>query len=305
VRFSGAARLGLIALAFVVAFAIAAYFIGRQVKGPGGYQIGVHFPTAAGIAPGAQVFFNGVVIGSVGRVDILPDTTVDVIINISRDRNIPKDARFGVRPTLTGTPDVVITAPPRTLSQSDILPKRILPVAEQPAGTPPLTLEMMMANSRALGDRAQRILAMGKPYGKTLLAKVRGARENGAATTAQLRATSPALMGTVQSTVSQAKENVTRAEAAVRSRNQAKITAMTASLRDVLAQTQRASASMRALRGDPRVAASIEGARADLRTATANLHELTQDLAVLAKNPQTKAELQDAARRFHDILHHI
>src|SRR5690242_9143172 len=177
VKVTRAARLGFIALV-VILLAIAGILAARFVRGAGGYRIGVHFRQAAGVAPGAQVFLNG----AVTKVKILPDTTVEFIISVFHDTPIPKTAKFTVQSALTGTQNVAITAPAQPVRANDVWPKRVLPVAEQPIGTPPLSLDQFFAQSKALGDRANAVLSKARPYGKPLLQHLESARSNGFAT---------------------------------------------------------------------------------------------------------------------------
>ncbi len=54
-----------------------------------GYRVGVHFESAAGLTSGALVYFSGVNVGSVDSITLLPDNTVDVILAVNKDIDIP------------------------------------------------------------------------------------------------------------------------------------------------------------------------------------------------------------------------
>ena len=99
-----------------------------------GYRIGVHFQSAAGVTPGALVYFSGVDVGSVDSIELLPDNTVDVILAINRDIDVPAASRFLIQAPLTGSPAVVIV-PPRAKPPVPLLPRQVLPIAEQPQGS--------------------------------------------------------------------------------------------------------------------------------------------------------------------------
>src|SRR5690348_9598147 len=92
-----------------------------------GYRIGVHFRSAAGVTPGAQVYFSGVDVGSVDEIELLPDNTVDVILAINRDINVPAESRFLIQAPLTGSPSVIIV-PPRAKPPLALLPRQVLPI---------------------------------------------------------------------------------------------------------------------------------------------------------------------------------
>ncbi len=76
-----------------------------------GYRIGVHFQSAAGLTPGALVYFSGVGVGSVDSIVLLPDNTVDVILAVNRDIDMPAASRFLIQAPLTGSPSLVIVPP--------------------------------------------------------------------------------------------------------------------------------------------------------------------------------------------------
>ena len=303
VRITRPARLGLIALIALIIVG-AAIYTAVKVSRSNGYQFGVHFPAAAGIGPGAQVFLSGVSIGTVNKIVILPDTSVEFILNIVSGTPIPKNAKFSVQTSLTGSPSVMISVPARASAQQ-AWPKRVLPVSEQPYGSPPLTLEIFMHDARALGNRANDVLTMARPYGKPLMAHLQRARVNGAATVTELRGTAPVLLASVQSTVTRAKANVQAAQEALRGRNQPKIAAIATSFQATIADMHETAAVLQRLRRDPSLQANVRAARAQVKTVTANLAGLSHDMEMISGNRQTKAELHDAGARFREILQKI
>lgn len=304
VRVTRPARLGFFAL-IVIMLAIAGILAARFVRGAGGYQIGVHFRQAAGVAPGAQVFLNGVVIGAVTKVKILPDTTVEFIISVFHDTPIPKTAKFTVQSALTGTQNVAITAPAQTVAANDVWPKRILPVGEQPVGTPPLSLEQFFAQSKALGDRENAVLSKARPYGKPLLQHLQSARLNGFATMQEMRSGLPSTMGTLQSTIAKAKANVQGAQTALREHDQPKLAGIAASFQRSAADMQKSTAALNSLKHDPAMRENVRAASAQLQAVMGNMVKLSGDLQAVAGSAQTKAELRDASARLRALLHKI
>lgn len=312
-RFTRPARLGLAALAFIIVAGVLISLVVSAVRGNGGYQMAVHYPTAAGLAPGTQVFLNGVTIGSVRKVEILPDTSVEVIADIFSDTGIPKNAKFSVRSSLTGSPTVSITLPVRRVEQNvptpvpsaEVWPKRVLPVSEQPVGSAPLSVEGVMAQSRLLGDRAQAALALARPYGKRLAYHLQNVRTNAGATSQELRTTLPAVMAGVQTTIAKAQAQMQDADSALRARDQPKIAAIAASFAKTSQDMQRSADALNSLERDPRLQSNLRSAAAQLRAASANMAQLSHDMDVITKNPQTKAQLRDAGARLHTILQQI
>ena len=124
-----------------------------------GYRIGIHFQSAQGITPGAQVFFSGVDAGTVDSVQLLPDNTVDVILAINRDIDIPQASRFLIEAPLTGTPAVVIV-PSRAAPPVALLPRQVLPVAQQPQGTNSVTLADLLQEGQGEMRQLNTMMAM-------------------------------------------------------------------------------------------------------------------------------------------------
>lgn len=305
------ARLGLIALVCIIFISLGTYFVIKMVRGTGGYQMGVHFRTAAGIATGAQVYFSGVNIGTVNQVQILPDTTVDIILNIFQATDIPRNAKFSVQSSFTGSPTITITVPAQRVAanqlstpvpQSDLLPKRIVPVAEQPVGSTPLTIEDVMAEGRALTDRADRALALARPYGPRLMHHLQNARANGAATTQEMRTALPAMQASLQSTIARAKANAASAQSALRERDQPKLAAVAAAFARSSHDMKQAASELTSVKNDPNARANMRATAANLRDTTSTMAKLTRDMEIVSKSPQTKAELRDAGARFHEIM---
>lgn len=313
-RISRPAQLGLMALVFIIFASAASYFILKYVRGTGGYQIGVRFPTAAGVGPGAQVYLSGVVIGQVTKVKILPDASVEFIISVFQGTDIPKHSKFSVLTSVTGTPSVAITPPLRRVAQnqvptpmprSEVLPKRILPVERQPVGTPPLTVESLMRESRTLGNRAYAMLAQARPYGTHLAYHLQHARSSAGATSQQLKETLPAVMAGVQSTIASAKANLRRAQNALTQRNQAKMTAIASSLEQSSRDMERTADALEGIKRDPRIQSNVRAASVQVRIISSTMANLARDMEMISGNPQTKAQLRDAGARLRAILQQL
>lgn len=307
-----AARLGLIALAVIILTGVGVY-IAIKARNTGGYQMGVHFRSAAAVAPGSLVYFNGVTIGNVRKVKILPDTTVDIILNIFHATDIPKKAQFSILPAFAGSSRVTIVVPRRVaqnqpltpVAQSELLPKRIMPVEQQPVGTTPASLEDLMAESKTLGNRADRVLAAARPYGARLLTHLQSARANGAATTEELQSAFPQIIASLHSTIVRAKANAASAQAVLRKHNQARLPAIAAAFQRSASDMSNVTRSLAPLQNDPRVRASMRASAADVRATTATMAALSGDLAAISRNSQAKAELRDAGLQFRAALERL
>ena len=98
-----------------------------------GYRIGVHFQSAAGLTPGALVYFSGVDVGSVDSIELLPDNTVDVILAVNRDIDVPAASRFLIQAPLTGSPSRHHRAAAARSRPFALLPRQVLPIDQAAA----------------------------------------------------------------------------------------------------------------------------------------------------------------------------
>ena len=79
------------------------FLVLANVGTQGRYKIGVHFKSAAGLHKGALVYESGVVVGVVDSTILLPeDFTVDVVLAINNNVDVPRNARFLIQAPLTG-----------------------------------------------------------------------------------------------------------------------------------------------------------------------------------------------------------
>jgi ABC-type transporter Mla subunit MlaD len=157
--------LGLLAL-FVV------FFVLSNVGTGGRYKIGVHFKSASGIHKGALVYESGVNVGVVDSLQLLPaDFTVDIILAINNNVDIPRDARFIIQAPLTGdaTLEIVPRAPaprPSGLAAPTpapgavaVWPREVSPLEQQPQGTNPATLTDLLEQGQGEVTRLDTLLA--------------------------------------------------------------------------------------------------------------------------------------------------
>lgn len=271
-----------------------------------GYRIGVHFASASGLPTGAQVFFSGVAVGTVDQVQLLPDNTVDVILAIQPDVNIPKDAKFLIQSPLTGTPNFYIVPPvPRPLPpgyvatpvpQSAMLPKQVLPLAQQPAGISGSTVADLLSSGQGEIKRLDSMLVMLQNREPVLLNNLQTALGNVDAMTTQLRATVADVSGTMEVTMRQAGGNIVAMTNTLNStlgRNQYKIDAMLTNLDNTSAALSQSMDSLRKLAADPRLHTNLIATTEHIRDLTANLVGVTSDLRSVTGNPQTQGELRD------------
>lgn len=300
------AQLGLFAvIALVLLFGIF-YIITDFGTRHSGYRIGVHFATAAGLPTGAQVFFSGVTVGTVDQVELLPDNTVEVRLAIQNGINIPRTSRFMVQAPLTGTPDMVIVPPvPRALPpgytatpvpESDILPKYVLPIEEQPVGTPVASIADLMQQGQGEVRRLDTMLSLLQDREPKLLDTLQTALVNLDAMSGELKGTVADLSGTLNSTMHEAGGNLVTMTSTLNStldRNQYKIDSLLTSLDATAVALNKSMDQLQSLASDPRLKNNLIDTTSNIRELTANISGVTSDLRTITGNPQTQAQLRD------------
>ncbi len=267
-----------------------------------GYRVGVHFRSAAGLNQGALVYFSGVGVGSVDSIELLPDNTVDVILAVNRDIDIPQASKFLIQAPLTGSPNVLIVPPPDARPPIALLPRQVLPVNEQPQG----------ANSATIAD---------------LLQQGQGEIKRFDVVMAQLEARTPKLLDTLQTTLNNANDLTITTKRSMSQLSQqllalgsslqgnltlagANVVALTDTLNGtatkdskkidhLLDQLQLTSVSlnrsMSALQGlatDPQLKANVLTTTQSIADATQTLAALMGDLRTVTGDPQTQAQMR-------------
>ncbi|MGA8535263.1 MAG: MlaD family protein, partial [Candidatus Tumulicola sp.] len=268
-----------------------------------GYRVGVHFRSAAGLTPGALVYFSGVGIGSVDSIALLPDNTVDVILAVNRDIDIPAASNFLIQAPLTGSPNVLIVPPAEARPPVALLPRQVLPVAQQPQGANTATIADLLQQGQGEVKRfdvvISQIEARTPKLLNTLQTTLNNANDLTLTTKESMRQLSGELLAlgsSLQGDLSVAGTNVVQLTDTLNG------TATTSSkkidrLLDQLESTSVAlNKSMGALQGlatDPQLKANVLTTTQSIAQATQTLAQLTQDLRTITGNPQTQAQMRD------------
>jgi ABC-type transporter Mla subunit MlaD len=255
-----------------------------------GYRVGVHFESAAGLTPGALVYFSGVNVGSVDSIQLLPDNTVDVILAVRNDIDIPAASRFLIQAPLTGSPTVVIV-PPKGQTR-ELLARQVLPVDQQPQGSNPASIQDLLQQGQ--GEMRKFDQVMG-----------------------ELQQRTPRLLNTLQSTLDHANDLTMTANASVQTL-MAKFVAASSNIEELSntlngaatestpkltqmldrldATAESLNRSMTALQGmatDPRLKNNLIETTRSVADTTANLALLTHDLRTVTGDPQTQAQMRN------------
>lgn len=255
-----------------------------------GYRIGVHFQSAAGLTPGSLVYFSGVTVGSVDSIQLLPDNTVDVILAVRNDIDVPAASRFLIQAPLTGSPNVIIV-PPRGQT-SALLPRQVLPVDEQPQGT----------NAASIAD---------------LLEQGQGELRRFDQVMVELQQRTPRLLNTLQSTLDHANDLTTTANASVQmlmakfvaastnieelsstlngaaTTSTPRLTQMLDRLDATALSLNRSMTALQSMATDPRLKDNLIATTKSVADTTQNLALLTHDLRNVTGDPQTQEQMRN------------
>jgi phospholipid/cholesterol/gamma-HCH transport system substrate-binding protein len=268
-----------------------------------GYQLGVHFRSAAGVTRGSLVYFSGVEIGSVDDIKLLDDNTVDVILAISRDVDIPQASRFLIQAPLTGSPNVIIVPPTGLRPPFATLDRRVLPVAQQPQGTNSATVADLLDAGQGEIKRFDQL--MGELQARTpkllssLQTTIDNANDLAVSTKASMQVLSQrllALSASMETGLSQASANVaelTQTLNGAATTDSAKVSVLLDQLSTTAVSLNKSMASIQGLATDPQLKANVLATTQNIAEATQTLAALAKDLRTVTGDPQTQAQLRD------------
>jgi ABC-type transporter Mla subunit MlaD len=265
-----------------------------------GYRIGVHFQSAAGLTSGALVYFSGVDIGSVDSIQLLPDNTVDVILAINHEIDIPAASKFLIQAPLTGSPFVVIF-PPREKPPLALLPRQVLPLAQQPQGINGASMADLLQQGQGELKRFDSVMALLQQRTPKLFDTLQRTLDNAndltVSTKAALDRLSTPLLG--------ASENFEQLSATLDSSAAIDSKRVGALLDEFQSTAVALNRSMTALEGfatDPRLKANIMATTQNIAETTQTLAQLTNDLRTVTSNPQTQAQLRDTIANLDAVM---
>lgn len=254
-----------------------------------GYRVGVRFQSAAGLQSGALVYFSGVTIGSVDSILLQPDNTVDVILSIGNDVNIPRTSEFLIQAPLTGSPNMVIV-PPKPIAgvlpqPSDMLERRVLPVADQPQGRNPATLADLLDQGQGEVKRLDAMLADVQRREPRMLDSLQRTLDNANTLTATAQSSittlaqqTEAIAGTLQNSVNS---------------NSPKLDSILTQFDQMSVALNKSSQSLEQLAANKQLKGSLVATAKNIQETTQTISELTQDLRTITGDPNTQAQLKN------------
>ncbi|MBV8155998.1 MAG: MCE family protein [Candidatus Eremiobacteraeota bacterium] len=256
-----------------------------------GYRIGVHFKSAAGLTPGALVYFSGVNVGSVDSIALLPDNTVDVILAVRNDIDVPAASRFLIDAPLTGAPQLVIV-PPAAKPPLALLPRQVLPVDQQPQGTNATSVQELLEQGQGELRRFDEVMADLQRRTPRLLDTLQSTLDHAN----ELTISANDSVQTLMTKFVAASENIEELSSTLNATTNANAPKLAALLDGLEASSVSLNKSMTALQGlatDPRLKKNLIDTTQSVAVTTENLARLTGDLRNVTGDPQTQAQMRN------------
>lgn len=279
-----------------------------------GYRIGVHFANAAGLQEGSVAYFSGVSVGTVEDIQLLPDNSIEVIVAINHNVEIPRTSRFLIQAPLTGSPTLVIVpptpklAPPGSPQQSvpapaPALPHEVLPIADQPQGTNAATIADLLEQGQGEIKRLDAMLSDLQTREPRMLNTLQQALENANritetanGTIEQLSARTNAMADTLQGSLTQASANIVDLTGTLDttvSRNSRNVDSLIGSLNRTSVALNQSMDSLRDLATNRQLKTNIVDTTQNIADLTKTLQELAGDLRTVTGNPNTQGQMRD------------
>jgi ABC-type transporter Mla subunit MlaD len=276
-----------------------------------GYRVGIHFQSAAGATPGALVYFSGVDIGSVDSIELLPDNTVDVILAINRNIDIPAESRFLIQEPLTGSPSVIIV-PPRTKPPVPLLPRQVLPIAEQPRGTNTATIADLLQEGQGEMKRFDNVMGLLESRTpkllNTLQTTLNNANDLTVTTKASLQRVSGeflALGANLQTSLASASANIVALSATLNgaaTTDSKKVGVLLDQFQSTAVALNRSMSALQDLATDPRLKANILTTTQSIAETTQTIAAMTKDLRTVTGDPQTQAQVRNTIANLDAVM---
>jgi ABC-type transporter Mla subunit MlaD len=276
-----------------------------------GYRIGVHFVSASGLTPGALVYFSGVDVGSVDSIELLADNSVDVILAINRDVDIPASSRFLIQAPLTGSPAMVIV-PPRAKPPLPLLPRQVLPIAEQPQGTNGASIADLLQQGQGELKRFDSVMSLLEARTpkllNTLQTTLNNANDLTVSTKASLQRISDqflAIGSSLQNNLTTAGANVVQLSDTLNGAatvDSKKLGTLLDEFQSTAVALNRSTSALADLATDPRLKANVIATTQSIAETTQTLAEMTKDLRTVTGNPQTQAQMRNTIANLDAVM---
>ncbi len=263
-----------------------------------GYRVGIHFVSAAGLHSGALVYFSGVTVGTVDTITLLPDNTVDVILAVNRDVDIPQASRFLIQAPLTGDPNLIIV-PPRPVPGAPPLPmlaREVLPIEQQPQGTNTATIADLLEQGQGEVVKLDAMLSQLEKREPKLLDTLQSTLTNANELTLSMKNSIGSLTSQLQSSLAQASQNLVALTGTLNDTtqlNSRKISDIVTNFDQTSKALNQSMASLESIATDKDLRGNVLATTKNIADTTANIAGITHDLRNVTGDPQTQAQLKN------------
>ncbi len=292
------------------------FLVLANVGTQGRYKIGVHFKSAAGLHKGALVYESGVVVGVVDSTILRPeDFTVEVILAINNNVDVPRNARFLIQAPLTGdsTLEIVpVVPPPQPVGRAAptnapaavaVLPREVLPVDQQPQGTNPATIQDLLDQGQGEIRQLDKMVAELQRREPALLNTLQSALNNANEVSVsanrsftRLSSRIDSLTSTLQVALEQNSATLSditgQLDSTVR-RNTGHFDSIVAALDASARDLNRTADHVTALAGDPQLRSNILQTTQGIAQTATTFSSIATDLRNVTGSLQTQAQLRD------------
>lgn len=311
-------RVGIFAVATILAIFIIAAVLGNFSLRHNAYQIGIHFRNVVGLQEGSSVQLAGVEIGLVDQIQLLPDQTASVICSINNKNTVYRGSTFTVTTTLTGSSTLAIF-PPRNVATAVPLPRYVLPEHEQPEGLVPLTIaDLVQQGQTQLRTLSKTLNIVNKELPglvghfnrvavKTELL-VTHADKNFTGLGQRLTATVASvdsLVGSVQLLVASNGRNISDLTGTLRelvAANGPKVQRLIDGLSVASDNLNKTMAAVTSIATDPSVKANLLQATANLKDSSEKLKAIATDIENVTGDPQVQTQLKGTVRNLSEAI---
>ncbi|TAM61938.1 MCE family protein [bacterium] len=301
---SNQARVGLFTLAGLLALLFVFYVV-TNLGARRGYQIGVHFSNVAGLKQGGYVMQQGVIIGTVADVQLLPDYTVEAVLNIRRTVDIPSNAEFLIQSPITGDPFLNIKLPKHAEGGPVPPPmaRAVLPLDQQPRGKAPITISDLLSTGQSEAVRIDTMLADLERREPHIMDSLEDSARNVNLMTRQTNAAVGNLADRSNSMASQLQQSLTvisgnlvALSASLRNTTETKsgqVSKIVDNLTQISNSLLKTAGSVQQLAADPTLHQNVVDTTTQLKNTAASIAGIASDLHHLTGDPQTQAQLHD------------
>jgi ABC-type transporter Mla subunit MlaD len=304
-------RVGIFTVLALVATFLVIVFIGNIGVQVRGYPIAIHFKDVGLLQEGASVQISGVAVGTVTRIRLLDDQTVEAQAMINKGVRIYRESEFIVTSTLTGQSTLAIRPPADRANATVLQPGIPSSPGEEPWGVLPPTIADLVTESQARLRSLDKTIATINEEMPRLAHRfdnianhtdhlITSADANLTAMSYQLRSTVAELDLVIHSSGQNIVELTGNLNSLVGNNTQ-RVQQLVDALADTAKNLNTTMANFAALTGDPTIKASLVQTAVNFKDASERLKIAATDLQSLTSDPQVQGELRSTITNLEGV----